>query len=62
MKAEFNLKQEVWFLHQNTPQNAKVVKIIISKEGISYTLGLFASRDECEVGASKEELKNKLFK
>ena len=63
MKAEFNLKQEVWFMHESIPIHREVWKRIEEEgEGTTYVFKFHGSRKEEYVGATKEELKNKIFK
>ena len=62
MKTEFEIGQEVWVIYNSRPRKGEVFNIVISEEGICYAIGLFGNRYEDQIGATKEELKDKIFK
>ena len=71
MKTEFDIGQEVWIIWVNEPMIVIVKEITVSQTNtISYifktlngiSLGSNSSYKEEFVGATKEELKNKIFK
>ena len=64
MKTEFDIGQEVWFLGCGDIRQCKVRKILIFEDKtIDYEFKVSPERrSEDQIGATKEELKNKIFK